>query len=1836
MAKLYPPVIENTLPAFCLQRDNNDKVIGASIHINFELNKAVAEAEVQGIALRLRTISTNTYIATEENCRDNNPDVISGDANFILNIDSYDDDGATLQKLKVGQFYKAQVAFIDVNGEVGYFSTIGVIKCVAQPTATIAGYTAGDLNIITPEIIGVYTQDTSTGDSSEKVYSYRFQMWNDKDELIDDSTVLLHNSSADTSSFSSTDKFICRQILEDDRIYAIQYSVTTLNGLTVLSPVYKVIESESIDLEDDLTLIPKVLYDEGIVELQLCYRNQPITYQKPTTGSFILFRSSSLDNYTTWQEVQRFRLLNEPPSSRKLYDYTVEQGITYHYGIRQYNRQGFYSKQVIANMRTPEGNDIIDKETKSTLPCDVYVDFEDMFLFDGERQLKIRFNPTVNSFKNDLLEQKIETIGSKHPFIFRNGNVCYKEFPIGGLITFNQDNAQMFITQEDIEQMSLTQLKEYNREKTSSTSTVADSQSVTNLISDNIQLERYFKLLVLNWLTDGKPKLFRSATEGNYIVRLLNVNLIPKKELGRMIHEFTCTAYEIADFTYDNLLANHILTNEEPIVNSEQWGYLDVNELIQNPDSDLIDSDGFIQLRIKDKHLTAFSCINFAPGDEIKFLVDGDINPTTIIIGASGNYIYTEGKPISALWIKPNTDLGDGFSRDMNIYGMGYTFQYFDTVAAISTHTRIGEFYVGSQDDLFMPGVAPQQDLCNTIEYLPVSLTKDLYQRNKYYLYDSKNDQWYIDTSTEFSEDKKYYQKLPLVDSAETTWFNHHNLFLMRDESGILRGQKIKVNEILHLRAKKRIIIPIFKCLDNGDYENDTYFLTPYGQGYVRYKTIAEKINSQSIIEPIDKSFNIEEAFTLKDLTEVVMSQCNIDKYCIFHVYGYRDGEWQPAEELYSPFIKGAAYWNGRQLTLGPNITKPTNYISYDNPEALANFTEEQLTNVYIKPFYYLFVGPEAHDSGDNIYGYTGYYDPYTESWWKIPSDLFEEWNLYNSTNNIMALKHNYLQEFLNLPEANYNPTFEISYSTYDTQGVEIIQDNQIIDLSDSQVYEDYNLKPPSHLKLNNGITFEMTYRLQCIDYTMENEDDDIRELKQEYLQQRNKYIEYAKLYNNNKLLVDYYKYLAEENELELAKLTAYTQYRQTLEALISAAQNRQKNTIKNYWQDEYAVLSSLIIEVRNVLQDLIFNMEDSEDLTSLYDRYPELKELQLLQQQLMSYITESDEDKIKGYLIKDKQLSENIVEKDWPNDTSLTGTTEQKKQLWLSQWKECAQQHYYTDKDTTWSLDETVLNLVEEIKTTIQNVLNRLNKNIANLGNKRYVRQYIDNLQQEALSLISNGVDNEWLTYWNELKTPDDESYEIVKNGNSDRKLFKFSFNGTQTKIYLYRPLLRNIYQKLPNASSNIDELNALINGEQYLTLSDNSLWGKYISFNNNIDSYANPNGIYKTLQKNIINNAALKCDEPLQNNHTYNELYIDNGNNFTITQEAFKNQYASMFVKESESNERTKKYFCLNQIVYFNEDGTFEYCRSLLLEKVLARCNTFNDLEDENMSQMVYNDMYNDANKMQSYHISSEQWTYIWNYIKLFFKSEEIFNTVRQINDFYIYEQNVATNLNNSEMLEFIANLIKSEQDKIPYDELAKSEFDQVCELFEAQPSHYEAMREYIQNKNKLSIIKKKAQDICDNLLQCKMNVIAELKQIAASMIALQGKYRDDDDIAIILTSEQQAYNTANNSLKTAYENAQRNISALVSDPNHYTEAFYFELLKDYWVAESQNSSSEELEEQYQKIKDALNMATRWFITNTDTPKQLYQKVLRNAWRPFVAKLADAYKTEIKERFG
>ena len=112
-------------------------------------------------------------------------------------------------------------------------------------------------------------------------------------------------------------------------------------------------------------------------------------------------------------------------------------------------------------------------------------------------------------------------------------------------------------TREDLE--PLLSLKNLNR-----TNTPAEEEPLLNTGEEyfattdptkyNIKNERIFKLKVLEWLTDGKPKIFRSSTEGNYSDRLLNCSLTPMDQLGRMLHSFSCTAYEVAEFTYENLV----------------------------------------------------------------------------------------------------------------------------------------------------------------------------------------------------------------------------------------------------------------------------------------------------------------------------------------------------------------------------------------------------------------------------------------------------------------------------------------------------------------------------------------------------------------------------------------------------------------------------------------------------------------------------------------------------------------------------------------------------------------------------------------------------------------------------------------------------------------------------------------------------------------------------------------------------------------------------------------------------------------------------------------------------------------------------------------------------------------------------------------------------------------------------------------------------------------------------------------------------------------------------------------------------------------------------------
>ena len=227
------------------------------------------------------------------------------------------------------------------------------------------------------------------------------------------------------------------------------------------------------------------------------------------------------------------------------YDWENEQGVEYTYIARS------------------GGYGILSDNDPSVLS-----DYEDMFLCDADKQLKLRFNPQVSSFKTTIQEQKIETIGNKYPRIFRNGAVGYKEFPINGMLARELDNKGDFWSEEN---------EDPNREGT------ASSYSGSYSEAREYMAERVFKNRVLDWLNNGKPKLFKSPQEGMFIVQIMGASMAPIDTLGRKFHNVSMTAVEIADAT-PGAVKEYIGSRPVGVIGEDQF---DIADLLHTTNTEL-------------------------------------------------------------------------------------------------------------------------------------------------------------------------------------------------------------------------------------------------------------------------------------------------------------------------------------------------------------------------------------------------------------------------------------------------------------------------------------------------------------------------------------------------------------------------------------------------------------------------------------------------------------------------------------------------------------------------------------------------------------------------------------------------------------------------------------------------------------------------------------------------------------------------------------------------------------------------------------------------------------------------------------------------------------------------------------------------------------------------------------------------------------------------------------------------------------------------------------------------------------------------------------------------
>jgi len=581
MAKLYPPYINGTIPAFYHSEGTIEIVVP------FTMNRGVAPADVAGFALKIKTINGDVKGVVQIGNKDM---TITTGASVTFPISNIE--------FLIGQYYKVQLAYVDKAGVIGYYSTVGITKCTTKPEIYIEGLTFGQANVHNYSYVGVYSQ--FGGDVTEKMYSYQFVLTDSEGNIIADSGERLHNTSFDNISYESHEEFLISQDLDLHKSYYIQFRVTTTNKLVVHSVKYRIAQRRSISPDVDANLIAGRNFNNGYILLTIYDDRDPVI-----SGTFLISRASSKNGFN-WEEIKRFDLHSLPPEDWSYRDYTVEQGVTYMYSLQQYNAQGVYSDRIISNS--------------------IVMDFEDMFLYDGERQLRIRYNPKVSTFKTDILESKVDTIGSQFPFISRNGNVNYKEFAISGLISYLSDEAENFIEMSELGLDGYSNIRSpYGRYAT------------TNLVDYNIMAERIFKNKVLDWLNNGQVKLFKSPAEGNFLVRLMNVSLSPTDSLSRMLHTFTASAFEVAEFNSSNLAYYNLIDPRENLETLTRWVTVDLYSKVQDylttNDIPLEEAIGdTIELITRDAIYVDFRDI--IPGAHVK-LGNEDIQ-----IGATGAYHF--------------------------------------------------------------------------------------------------------------------------------------------------------------------------------------------------------------------------------------------------------------------------------------------------------------------------------------------------------------------------------------------------------------------------------------------------------------------------------------------------------------------------------------------------------------------------------------------------------------------------------------------------------------------------------------------------------------------------------------------------------------------------------------------------------------------------------------------------------------------------------------------------------------------------------------------------------------------------------------------------------------------------------------------------------------------------------------------------------------------------------------------------------------------------------------------------------------------------------------------
>lgn len=536
---LYPPIVDTYAPAF-LTDSGTDKDI---CRIYFTLSKFNTISDIANVQVSIRSQYTNLSVLNKTKYPSEimltsiqEDSTRTSDDKYYIEIYKTDIQGG---KFEINQYYKVQMRFthIDAAGQslstpqaidgwlaaninlFSEWSTVCLVRGISTPQLAISGFTIENGKIswanYNPVIYGTLSFQDS--EETERLKSYQVKLYDNNNQLLTDSGIQY----SDTNSFNYGFKynFIA------GTSYKFTIECTTLNLYSIIATYNFTTAIEENEILD-ISFNAEADEENGRIILKL--RKSNIT--DGFTGDLIIRRTSNKSNFTIWEDLKTYSYKDATTIKEVFNDMTIESGIWYKYYLQKRSNGVAASTKYL---KTP-----------------LMVIFNDMFLTTKDKQLKIKFNPTVSSFKRTIQESRTDTLGSQFPFVRRNGKTDYAQFPIGGLISFQIDESNLFTSLEELFGEHLYLYTSHN-----------NSKRITD--ANDIVYEKLFKDKVIEFLYSEQPKLFRSATEGNFIVKVMDVSFSPNATLGRRIVSFTATAYEIAECNIDNFKKYNILEGND-------------------------------------------------------------------------------------------------------------------------------------------------------------------------------------------------------------------------------------------------------------------------------------------------------------------------------------------------------------------------------------------------------------------------------------------------------------------------------------------------------------------------------------------------------------------------------------------------------------------------------------------------------------------------------------------------------------------------------------------------------------------------------------------------------------------------------------------------------------------------------------------------------------------------------------------------------------------------------------------------------------------------------------------------------------------------------------------------------------------------------------------------------------------------------------------------------------------------------------------------------------------------------------------------------------------------